>query len=216
MSDHEPFREWVGSYLLGALEPRERADFESHLAECPICQAETVALAPLPGLLRDRGEPPVPASMNPDVGDQAIRVIQQDRRRLERRTQTWRAGTLTVGVLLLFVAGMTLWPNSANEQDEPDGVFSIEGRAVGNVQLTAKGWGVAVNADLAQLPDQPVYELWIITSDGKRELAASWGPTAQHRARLSGSSSLKYDTVTAVEIWSGTSDMLIGVADIGT
>ncbi len=41
----------LGVYLLGALDPSERSEFESHLAYCDICRGELVRLAPLPGLL---------------------------------------------------------------------------------------------------------------------------------------------------------------------
>ena len=41
----------LGVYLLGALDPSERSEFESHLAYCDICRVELVRLAPLPGLL---------------------------------------------------------------------------------------------------------------------------------------------------------------------
>jgi len=41
----------LGVYLLGALEPAERSEFESHLSYCDICRGELVRLAPLPGLL---------------------------------------------------------------------------------------------------------------------------------------------------------------------
>ena len=49
-----PCRESVslGAYLLGALEPRERAAMEAHIADCPHCSRELLELAPLPGLLR--------------------------------------------------------------------------------------------------------------------------------------------------------------------
>lgn len=41
----------LGVYLLGALEPGERALTEAHLADCPACREELVQLAGLPGLL---------------------------------------------------------------------------------------------------------------------------------------------------------------------
>ncbi|MCA1656076.1 MAG: zf-HC2 domain-containing protein, partial [Pseudonocardiaceae bacterium] len=41
----------LGVYLLGALDPAERSEFESHLSVCDICRGELVRLAPLPGLL---------------------------------------------------------------------------------------------------------------------------------------------------------------------
>ncbi|MGH3631258.1 MAG: anti-sigma factor family protein, partial [Sciscionella sp.] len=44
-------RVWLGAYVLGALEPAERAELETHLADCPACREELAGLAGLPGLL---------------------------------------------------------------------------------------------------------------------------------------------------------------------
>lgn len=41
----------LGAYLLGALDPADRPEFERHLDTCPLCSAEMLRLAPLPGLL---------------------------------------------------------------------------------------------------------------------------------------------------------------------
>lgn len=38
-------------YVLGVLAPDERAAYEQHLAECPVCRAEVAEFGPLPGLL---------------------------------------------------------------------------------------------------------------------------------------------------------------------
>jgi hypothetical protein len=40
-----------GAYILGALSPAERAEFEGHLATCPPCRESVASLAVLPGLL---------------------------------------------------------------------------------------------------------------------------------------------------------------------
>ncbi|PPK64377.1 zf-HC2 domain-containing protein [Actinokineospora auranticolor] len=59
----------LGAYLLGALDPAERAAFEAHAAACSACRRELVRLSPLPGLLhRIRVEdfedtPEVPADL---------------------------------------------------------------------------------------------------------------------------------------------------------
>jgi hypothetical protein len=39
------------AYVLGALSPAERSDYERHMAECPICRTDVAELAVLPGLL---------------------------------------------------------------------------------------------------------------------------------------------------------------------
>ncbi len=45
------FATWDAAYVLGALSPVERREYEEHLAGCPACQAAVSELAGLPGLL---------------------------------------------------------------------------------------------------------------------------------------------------------------------
>jgi len=47
----DKFAQWDAAYVLGALSPAERREFEEHLASCPACQAAVSDLAALPGLL---------------------------------------------------------------------------------------------------------------------------------------------------------------------
>ena len=52
MSDQaHPWREDLGAYLLGALEPEEAELMRLHIRQCPACQAEYAELAPVAGLL---------------------------------------------------------------------------------------------------------------------------------------------------------------------
>ncbi|MEL7978237.1 zf-HC2 domain-containing protein [Isoptericola sp. F-RaC21] len=47
----DPYREWDAAYVLGALSPAERREFEEHLAGCDACRAAVAELAGVPGLL---------------------------------------------------------------------------------------------------------------------------------------------------------------------
>jgi hypothetical protein len=47
----DKFAQWDAAYVLGALSPAERREFEEHLASCPPCQAGVSELAGIPGLL---------------------------------------------------------------------------------------------------------------------------------------------------------------------
>ncbi|PZR53318.1 hypothetical protein DNL40_07255 [Xylanimonas oleitrophica] len=47
----DPYREWDAAYVLGALDPAERREYEQHLAVCDACRAALGHLAGLPGLL---------------------------------------------------------------------------------------------------------------------------------------------------------------------
>src|SRR5258708_29043905 len=45
------FRELLGVYVVGAIEPAERAAVDAHLSQCYECREELAALARLPALL---------------------------------------------------------------------------------------------------------------------------------------------------------------------
>ena len=45
------FATWDAAYVLGALSPVERLEYEEHLAGCPACQSAVSELAGMPGLL---------------------------------------------------------------------------------------------------------------------------------------------------------------------
>ena len=47
----DKFAQWDAAYVLGALSPAERREFEEHLASCPHCKAAVSELAAIPGLL---------------------------------------------------------------------------------------------------------------------------------------------------------------------
>lgn len=57
----DKFAQWDAAYVLGALSPAERREFEEHLASCSSCQAAVSELAALPGLLAQL--PPDDAAM---------------------------------------------------------------------------------------------------------------------------------------------------------
>ena len=51
MSTHEQLKANAAGYVLGSLDPDERREFESHLAECAECAAEMTSLRPIVGTL---------------------------------------------------------------------------------------------------------------------------------------------------------------------
>ena len=63
----DKFAQWDAAYVLGALSPAERREFEEHLASCPSCKAAVSELAALPGLL---------AQLSPD--DAAMLALADD------------------------------------------------------------------------------------------------------------------------------------------
>ncbi|MCU1442593.1 MAG: hypothetical protein JWQ59_743 [Cryobacterium sp.] len=85
----DPYRDWDAAYVLGALSPEERREYEGHLAECRACSAAVAELAGIPGLLSgldiDAVEPDAtPADRGP--ADLLPRLVEAARRS-RRRTQ---------------------------------------------------------------------------------------------------------------------------------
>ena len=66
----DKFVQWDAAYVLGALSPAERREFEEHLASCPSCQAAVSELAALPGLLAQVS--PADAAMLSMADDSAV------------------------------------------------------------------------------------------------------------------------------------------------
>jgi anti-sigma factor RsiW len=87
----DKFAQWDAAYVLGALSPAERREFEEHLASCPSCQAAVSELAALPGLLAQLSpddaamlsmadESLAESAETPALSDAQTDVIEQDRR----------------------------------------------------------------------------------------------------------------------------------------
>ncbi|APX00515.1 zf-HC2 domain-containing protein [Arthrobacter sp. QXT-31] len=50
-NETDSYRHWAAVYVLGALDPGERGEYETHLAICAKCSAAVAELAGLPELL---------------------------------------------------------------------------------------------------------------------------------------------------------------------
>jgi anti-sigma-K factor RskA len=70
--DHEDLREHAALFVLGALTPEERAEFEAHLAGCSECAAEVRSMSAVPAMLAQavpQVEPP------PALRDRVLRLV---------------------------------------------------------------------------------------------------------------------------------------------
>ncbi|WP_410643178.1 zf-HC2 domain-containing protein [Amycolatopsis sp. lyj-346] len=48
---NDPYRDWDAAYVLGALSPGERREYEQHLGWCSPCAAAVASFAGMPGIL---------------------------------------------------------------------------------------------------------------------------------------------------------------------
>jgi anti-sigma-K factor RskA len=159
----------LGGYVLGALEPAERADFEEHLAGCQRCQAEVAELRGLPELL-EQATPPV--EVPPWLRERTFAAVERAAAHQRRRRRLRLALTAAAACLVLVVAfagGYTL---------SQVGPFADRGRVIafalaapdgGAARATAKvrqvGDGLAITMEVSGLAPNPpgsVYECWYV------------------------------------------------------
>src|SRR5215472_11571318 len=105
-------RHSLGVYVLGAIDPAERAEVDEHLATCADCREELASLAGLPALLRrvptaeaERlavADPAGPADQETAAVDEMLPTL-LTRTARARRVRRWRelAAAAAVAVLAL-------------------------------------------------------------------------------------------------------------------
>lgn len=162
----------LGCYLLGALEPAERAAVEAHLRGCAACRDELSALAGLPGLLsrlspEDLLEQP-PA--DPVVLRRALAEL--TRRRARRRVLAVAAS------LVLVLAGGAAGVGLARPHPAPAArtVAATDARTGAQVRfaLAARPWGTSVSVHLRHVPAGTRCRLVAVDRQGREQVLGSW------------------------------------------
>ena len=175
----------AGAYVLDAVEPDERAAFETHLSQCDSCPQEvaslrravaswggSLALAPPPELrTRVLGQVERTRQLPPLVKE----VSSAARRR--RRTARW----LAAGAVVVAVAAGGVATQQALEDNGPAGVtaaqvFSSSDAETSTIAMRGGRARIALSRDLGRialdaskmppLPDGRVYQLWVIDETG--------------------------------------------------
>jgi hypothetical protein len=179
---------WDGSYVIGALSPAERLEFEHHLAGCKECARAVREVAGLPGLLAGV-EPavlehapedhPLPASLLPALLD----GVRRSRR---------RRGLVAVGLVAatLTAIAVPVAVTTATRDDTPPVAQPSVGRVmapVGTVPVRARlavqqvAWGTRLDLtctyardDRYQLPRTVTYGLFVENRQGGTERVGTW------------------------------------------
>lgn len=213
MSERDTYRDWSAAYVLGALDPAERAEFEAHVTGCDACRKEVASLAPLPGLLRgiDLGAPlEVPES----VVARATEKIGFDLSAMRASRNRWRWVAVAAVAIMVVVSLVGSWPSTA-----PEGAtIAIDpgAKVQGSILVEEKAWGTAVYLELSGLPESEYYRAWAISDAGEREQIASWGPTPSRVAKVSGASSIPTGSLRTVVVTGGDEDDELAVVRIET
>jgi hypothetical protein len=216
------------AYVLGALSPSERLDFERHLATCDECARSVRSLAGMPGLL-DRvdpsvlesppADPPLPSTLLPALN----RVVEMRRR---RRTAiiSGISGISGLAAAAAAVAALGV-PVVLGGDDAPPvtgpGTSSssthVETLAMapqGDVPIKATlglervTWGTRMLLTCTydsswvdvELPDEVDYLLFVTTADGRTEQVGSWRSVDGTTMRVPAATSVGRGDIATVEV----------------
>ena len=184
----------LGVYVLGAIDPAERALVDAHLVTCRDCRDELAGLAGLPALL---------ARVNPDeisriCADDTVRTVADDRppgeligtvldlAEARRRRTRWRflasaaavvaiAGGLFGGLSSITTTRTVPIPVSApgTHWDTVEATSSVTG-ASASVAYSHELWGDAFEVLVDHIPVGTTCQLWVVHPNGTRTQVASW------------------------------------------
>lgn len=181
----------LGAYLLGALDPRERADVESHLASCQACRDELAELAPLPGLMSRlsldealSGPPPV----DDTILERLLAATTRERQHASRRR--WLAVAAAAVIIAGgTTAGVSMWHSMHTTHWQQ--VSAAAGPVSMVVDMQSATTGTVLQLSLRGVPSGERCRLIAVADDGTRDVAGSWEATYSGVARIRGITSIE-------------------------
>ena len=190
MTSCPEFRQLIGVYVVGAIDPHERALVDAHLPSCSGCREELAGLAGLPALL---GRVPVdeaarisgifsersPAGQEP--GGELLTPL-LNRMRHQRRVQRWR-GLAAAAAAVVAVAGLSAGVTSALSSSggtaatvhwETVRASDAATHVTAAVKYARMPWGSRIDARVSGVPGGTTCELWVAGANGTWQPVGSW------------------------------------------
>ena len=188
----------LGVYVLGAIDPAERALVDGHLAGCRDCRDELAGLAGLPALLArvaaeeaialaETDGPPLAEDEGPAPPRELLGTV-LDLTAARRRRRRWTEVGLSVAAALIIAAGVFggLRLDSGSTQAGQSGLAvgapagpweTTTGQTAGmtaTVMYRPMGWGTQLAAKVTGIPVGTMCQMWVVGSSGNRMLIGSW------------------------------------------
>jgi hypothetical protein len=212
-----PFAHDDGAYVLGALSPVERLEFERHRASCEECTRSVGELAGLPGLL-GRVDPRVldELSHEEEVPPTLLPALSREVTRVRRR-RVIAAGVLAAAAVVTPVAVGQLGDDGATvpaPSASPSAATPMEMQPVGEVPVRATvaleqvTWGTRLVLSCTydtesveyDLPPAVDYTLFIRTRDGAAEQVGSWRSVDGKSMQLAAATAASREEIASVEV----------------
>ena len=186
-ADCGDIRHALGVYVVGAIDPAERAIVDAHLSHCPECREELAGLAGLPALL---GRVPAADVERMDYGEYDVEELPAElldsllgQVSMRRRARRWRLAAAAAAAAVIAVgggiAGGTLIPNAGGQSGSPTAqhaAYLFRGSNPANGIDAAVYYESATNmqVQVAGVPPGSHCVFWVITKAGKHVAAGTW------------------------------------------
>jgi anti-sigma-K factor RskA len=215
------------AYVLGALSPEERRDFEEHLAGCSDCQAAVSELAGIPGLLAQVSPEDaalVAAQTSQEVEAEALPKTLLPSRIADQRKRHRRLVTALVAVAaaLVLIAGGIVWNTGLLPIGEPRSPILLAFSHVQPSSITAtvevvpqsEGTDFRVECQYAANGGHPreaydTYGIWIVDRSGSAVEAKTWPAKPNRVMRPEAHSPLNVSRISYVEIRNEAGETLL-------
>jgi hypothetical protein len=189
----------LGVYVLGAIDPAERALVDAHLATCRDCRDELAGLAGLPALLaRVSTEEAIALALTDGPAVPLDEIAEPPRELLatvldltaaRRRRRRWREAGLGLAAALIIAAGVFgglqfgagTGPSTvagAFPPGNPNGAWETTrgqaGTTLATVSYRSMGWGTELATKVSGIPVGSSCQLYVIDASGHRVLVGNW------------------------------------------
>jgi anti-sigma factor RsiW len=197
-------RHSLGVYVLGAIEPGDRAQVDEHLATCADCREELASLAGLPALLRR--VPPAEAERLA-VADQAGSATDETppdhllpsllaRTAQARRVRRWRELAAAAAVVVLALGAGAAGASLVGSGSSPAPPASAQGQASAwhkvsavdahtgaalTVRYASVHWGTTMAVQVAGVPSGTVCQFLVTDTAGHHLVVGGWRVEYQGR-----------------------------------
>jgi predicted anti-sigma-YlaC factor YlaD len=219
-ADCRDIRHALGVYVLGAIDPAERATVDSHLSSCPECREELAGLAGLPALLRripvdeaqQLADEPDDETAGSEMPSEQVLDSLLARTSRARQVRRWRGLAAAAAVVLVAgAAGAASW-SALNPPAVPVAIAHWDSSSAANaatnvsatIRYTARSWGTAVDTQVDGVPEGVRCSLVVTDAAGQKVVAGSWKTSYDEgKTWYTGGSSVMLDSLRSFSIISG-------------
>jgi hypothetical protein len=213
--------EWDAAYVLGALSPEERREYERFLAANPTRAVELTELAGLPGILNAlTREEALALIEGADVDDSAGErpldlmpsLARAAARRQRRSRRTFVAATVASAAAVLIaggIVGATVFPRQSSPPSSTTAALqpmqpTPRGGITASLAVTEKRWGTRLDWTCEYTKDWSrnvhSYDMMVTTDDGVSTAVASWSPAGDEATGLAASTTIPTSQIRTVDI----------------